>query len=183
MTAPAVVLAARARAERMFDRQSIVRAIDQLAVQLTVVLAEQNPLLVCVMNGGLPFTAALMQRLQFPLEVTYVHVSRYGNATAGGELKWHARPDVALSGRHVVLVDDVLDKGVTLEHLQQWAGEAGAAAVTTVVLLDKAIAGGRSAKADYVALNCPDRYVFGWGMDYQGFWRNLPDIYALPEES
>lgn len=178
---PPSVLAARQEADVLFDADTVTKAIDQVAVRLTVKLAEHNPLFVCVMNGGLPFTGALMQRCQFPLQLTYVHVGRYGQGTRGGELTWHAKPDVALTERHVVLVDDILDHGITLECLERWAREEGALSVTTVVLLDKEIEQGRAFSADYVALTCPDRYVFGWGMDFEGYWRNLPDIHALPE--
>ena len=179
MKTPDRVEAARARAELVFAGGDVIFAIDQLAVRLTVALADENPLLLCVLNGGLPFTAALMQRLQFPLSLSYVHVGRYGDATRGGELHWHAEPSESVTGRHVVLVDDILDEGVTLAALRQWCLDAGAERVTAVVLLDK----GRSdGGAEYAALECPDRYVFGWGMDFEGYWRNLPDIYALPEE-
>ena len=164
-------------AECLFSAAQVTAAIDRLAVRLTVSLAEENPLLICVLNGGLPFTGALMQRLQFPLTLSYVHVGRYGNATTGGTLDWRARPQESLEGRHVVLVDDILDEGVTLAALERWCREEGAAAVSTAVLLEKAPSG----RADFAALACPDRYVFGWGMDFEGYWRNLPAIYALDE--
>lgn len=182
MSVPAAVLAARESGEVLFSREVVVRAIDQLSVRLTVALAEANPLLICVLHGGLPFTAAMLQRLQFPLELTYLHVGRYGDATRGGALTWHARPRSALDGRHVVLLDDVVDEGVTLRELKAFCLSAGAAAVTTVVLLDKATVRERlgAPPPDYAALVCPDRYVFGWGMDFEGYWRNLPDVYALP---
>lgn len=182
MSVPPSVLAARAQAELLFDAQTVLDAVDRLAVRLTVELAQENPLLICVLNGGLAFTGALMQRLLFPLELSYVHVGRYGRQTQGGELVWHARPQVAIAGRHVVLVDDILDHGVTLAALVRWATEAGAAGVTTVVLVDKAIDEARPIQPDHAALVCPDRYVFGWGMDFQGYWRNLPAIYALKRD-
>jgi hypoxanthine phosphoribosyltransferase len=179
---PPAALAARHRAEVIFDSSAVVQAIDQVAVRLTLSVAEQNPVFVCVMNGGLAFTAALMQRCHFPMQLTYVHVGRYGSGIQGGELTWRAKPDMDLNGRHVVLVDDILDRGITMKSLQAWAEEDGALSVTTVVLLDKQIGQTREAQADFAALVCPDRYVFGWGMDFEGYWRNLPDIYALPEE-
>lgn len=180
MSVPPAVLAAREQGEVLFSQAEVVRAIDRLAVRLEVALAEENPLLVCVLNGGLPLTAALMQRLSFPLQMTYVHVGRYSDTTQGGELTWHAAPPVDIRDRHVLLVDDILDRGVTLALLRNWALEAPARAVSTVVLLDKTVSPARGIEADYAALTCPDRYVFGWGMDYQGYWRNLPDILALP---
>ena len=179
MSVPQRILAARETAELVFPAETVLTAIDRLAVRLTVALAEENPLLLCVLNGGLPFTAALMQRLQFPLALSYVHVGRYAEGTRGGELQWHARPGIPLTDRHVVLVDDIVDEGVTLAALEAWCLEAGAREVTTAVLLDKTA---RSGGYDgFTALSCPDRYVFGWGMDFEGYWRNLPAIYALSE--
>ena len=177
MTAPDRIEQARQSADCLYTAREVIAAIDRLAVRLTVALAEDDPLLLCVLNGGLPFTGALMQRLQFPLTLSYVHVGRYGAATTGGELTWHARPQAELQDRHVVLVDDILDEGVTLAALETWCLEQGASAVTTVVLLEK----GERGRAAFAALPCPDRYVFGWGMDFEGYWRNLPAIYALAE--
>lgn len=177
MRAPGRIEQARQSAECLYPAEQVTAAIDRLAVRLSVTLAEENPLLLCVLNGGLPFTAALMQRLHFPLTLCYVHVGRYGDATRGGELSWYARPREDLTGRHVVLVDDILDEGVTLRALEAWCLEAGAAAVTTAVLLEK----GEPGRATFAALPCPDRYVFGWGMDFEGYWRNLPAIYALAD--
>lgn len=176
---PARVLAARSTAELLIDAPAVVKAIDQVAVRLKVALIDENPLVVCVMNGGLPFTGALLSRLQLPLELTYIHVGRYHGAIDGGELQWLAKPQMPLSNRHVVIVDDVLDQGHTLAALRVWALEAGAQAVTTTVLVDKQINGTRPIVADFAALQCPDRYLIGWGMDYQGYWRNLPEIWAI----
>jgi len=172
---PARIEAARQSAECLYTAADVTAAVDRLAVRLTVALADENPLLLCVMNGGLPFTGALMQRLHFPLTLSYVHVGRYGEATRGGALNWHARPQESLADRHVVLIDDILDEGITLAALEAWCGEEGASAVTTAVLLEK----GEGGRATFAALPCPDRYVFGWGMDFEGYWRNLPAIYAL----
>lgn len=176
---PAAALAARANADLLVSAPAVEKAIDQVAVKLKVALHAANPILVCVMNGGLPYMAALLKRLEMPLELTYVHAGRYGNSLRGGKLEFHAKPRVALSGRHVVFVDDVLDRGHTLAALCDWATEEGATTVTTTVLVDKQITATRPIAADFVALECPDRYLFGCGMDYQGYWRNLPEIYAI----
>ncbi|MFU8817593.1 MAG: hypoxanthine-guanine phosphoribosyltransferase, partial [Pseudomonadales bacterium] len=141
-----------------------------------------NPWLLTVMHGALPFAGALIMRLNFPLELGYLHVGRYHHATQGGALNWHATPSYDLRDRTVVLVDDVLDRGVTLAALVGWAQAAGAREVLTAVLVDKQVDDSRPVTADYAALLLPDRYLFGWGMDYQGYWRNLPAIYALPAD-
>ena len=140
--------------------------------------------MLCVMNGGLIFSGQLLPRLVFPLEVEYVHATRYGQETVGGGLNWLVRPAVALQGRTVVLLDDILDEGVTLAAIAGYCREQGAAEVLTAVLVDKLhdrkVSPGF--KADFTALETVDRFLFGYGLDYQGFWRNAPGIYALRGE-
>ena len=179
---PPEVLAARRRGELVASAAQVAAAVDRVSVRLSVDLCESNPLLLTVMHGALPFAGALLPRLDFPLEVGYLHVGRYRDSTRGGGLEWHARPDHDVAGRTVLLVDDVLDRGDTLAELVGWSREAGAARVLTAVLVDKQVGVERPVAADYVALTCPDRYLFGCGMDYRGYWRNLPAIYALPVE-
>lgn len=176
------MLAARRRAELLVSPAEVQAAIDRLAVRLALRLADANPWLLAVMHGALPFAGALTMRLNFPLELGYLHVGRYLHATEGGRLNWHSAPDYDLRDRTVVLVDDVLDRGVTLTELVRWARAAGAREVLTAVLVDKQVDAERPLATDFAALVCPDRYLFGWGMDYQGYWRNLPAIYALPAE-
>ena len=178
---PADVLAARARGEILVGEEAVSAALDRLSVHLTLRLEDANPLLLTVMNGGLPFAGSLLGRLAFPLEIGYVHVGRYRDALRGGELVWHAEPGHELTDRTVVFLDDVLDEGKTLAALTAWAIEGGAREALTCVLVDKDIGRSRPLTADFVALTCPDRYLFGCGMDYRGYWRNLPAIYALPE--
>lgn len=179
-TVPADVLAARRRAELIVAAADVARAVDRVSVRLSLDYQEVDPLVLTVMHGALPFAGWLLGRLDFPLQVGYLHVGRYRHATRGGELQWHARPDYPVAGREVLILDDVLDRGTTLAALVDWAVAAGAARVATVVLVDKVVAVPRPLAADYVALRCPDRYLFGCGMDYRGYWRNLPAIYALP---
>lgn len=180
--APPAILAARRRGELLVSPEAVAAAIDRVSVRLSLALQDTNPLLLTVMNGGVPFSGALLTRLNFPLETGYVHVGRYGDETRGGALRWHATPVVPLSGRTVLLVDDILDRGTTMAALVGWAEQAGASRVLSAVLVDKARDAPRPVEADYVALRCPDRYLFGWGLDFRGYWRNLPGIYALPRD-
>lgn len=179
---PPDVLAARQRSECVVSAADVQFALDQVAVRLAVRLTETNPLLLTVMNGGLPFAAELMRRWDFPMELSYLHVSRYRERTDGKDLRWHVTPHAEVAGRTVLFVDDVLDQGHTLAALVDWASSAGAAEVLTAVLVDKQVGDARPVSADYAALECPDRYLFGCGMDYRGYWRNLAGIYALPED-
>lgn len=183
MVAPnRALLEARERAELLIPYDEVVKAIDQLSVRLTLACADTNPLLLCVMQGGLAFAGALQQRLHFPLECDYLQVGRYGAGTSGSTLTWRVKPQASLEDRVVVLIDDVLDQGVTLAELQRWAAEQGAREVISAVLVDKQISTPRNVRADYAALQCPDRFLLGWGMDLAGYWRNLDGIYALGDD-
>jgi hypoxanthine phosphoribosyltransferase len=174
------IIAARDAAECLFDAAAVERAVDQLAVRLTLRLHDAHPIVMCVMNGGMILTAELLLRLQFPLEVSYVHATRYRDATQGAVLEWRAAPAADVSGRTVLLVDDVLDEGHTLAAVDARLRESGAANVVTAVLVDKQIGRPRPVRVDDAALQCPDRFLFGHGMDYRGHWRNVAGIYALP---
>ncbi len=177
-------------AERLYDEAEVDFAIDRLAVRMALELQDANPILVCVMNGGLPFTAALMRRFAFPLELDYVHAVRYQGGKAasdnveapqGGELEVRVNLARNVKARVVVLADDVLDRGTTLECIVERVVRAGAARVYSAVLVNKKVAG-RTFSADYAALDAPDRYLIGGGMDCGGWYRNLGGIYALPDE-
>lgn len=162
----------------IFDQAAITRATDQLAVQLNVELHGLNPVFLSVLHGGLPFTSDLLMRFQGPCDLGYVHVGRYGSATNGGALTWHVEPTVELTGRVVLYVDDVLDKGDTLAALRERALALGAKEVRAAVLVRKAVAHCIS-HAEYIALEAPDLFLFGYGMDIDGQLRNLPQIRAV----
>jgi hypoxanthine phosphoribosyltransferase len=179
-TIPAAVREARERAEEMVSAGDVQRAIDRISVRLAVRLQDTDPLVLAVMHGGLPFAGELLRRFAFPLEYGYIHVGRYDGNTRGTELVWRSAPDYRIAGRQVLIVDDVLDRGATLAALKRWAEAAGAAEVVTGVLVDKVVDEPRPIAVDFAALRCPDRYLFGCGMDFRGYWRNLPAIYALP---
>lgn len=177
-------------AERLYDASEVDDAIDRLAVRMTIDLQDVQPILVCVMNGGLPFTAALMRRFAFPLELDYVHAVRYRGGSAvsgkieaprGGELEVRVDLTRDVTARVVVLADDVLDRGTTLARVAERISKAGAARVYTAVLVNKRVPG-RAFVADYVALDAPNRYLVGAGMDCDGLFRNLNGIYALPDQ-
>lgn len=173
---------ALADAECLVQGAAVEAAIARLAQRLTADCAGQHPLLLCVVKGGIVFCGKLLTQLPFPLELDYVHATRYGDATRGGEkIDWKALPSTPLAGRHVLLVDDILDVGATLLAIEAHCLSAGAASVRSVVLVEKQHARKARAglRADYAALAVPDRYVFGYGMDLHGHWRNAPGIYAL----
>ena len=167
-------------ADCLISQPEVERALDRMADEITRDLGDRLPVFYCVMNGGLITTGHLLTRLGFPLEVDYLHATRYRGGMRGGELFWRVSPEVPMAGRDVVIVDDILDEGATLAAILDYCRQAGAASISTAVLVDKqhdrkAVPGLR---ADYCSLEVADRYVFGFGMDYKGYWRNAPGIYA-----
>ncbi len=172
-----------ARSDLLHDGAAVEAALDAMAVAISDRLQDQHPVVLCVMVGGLVASGRLLPKLQFPLEIDYCHATRYRGATSGGELVWLARPQIDLRGRVVLIVDDILDEGHTLAQIIDDVKAQGAKEVLTAVLANK-IHDRRykDLRADFVGLDVEDRYVFGAGMDYKGWWRNLPGIYAAPED-
>lgn len=167
------------QADVIHDEEAVAAALDQVAAQITTALSDRQPLVLCVMTGGLVFAGQLITRLRFPLDLDYLHVTRYGQDITGGALSWRAAPWTKVHGRTVLVVDDILDAGVTLAAVRDRLLSMGAAEVLTAVFADKENGLEKPISADFVGLTVPNRYVFGMGMDVQGFWRNLPAIYAL----
>jgi hypoxanthine phosphoribosyltransferase len=171
-----------AAAELIHSAETVAAAVTRVAGEITEVLSETNPLLLCVMSGGVPFAGQLMTQLLFPLDFDYMHVTRYGQDTSGGALSWRTAPWTSVKGRTILVLDDILDEGLTLAAIVERMMQLGAKACYTAVATDKLNGKVKPIKADFVALTVPDRFVFGYGMDVRGKWRNLPAIYAMKEE-
>jgi hypoxanthine phosphoribosyltransferase len=157
-------------------------AVARLAREISAALANEFPLVLCVMRGSVVFAGQLLPQLRFPLELDYLDLTRYGNATQGGEIEWRAAPQEAVAGRIVLVVDDILDEGHTLTAIHAKLKAAGSRRVLTAVLAVKDIGRPREVSPDFAGVTVPNRYVFGFGMDVSGAWRNLPEIYALTEK-
>lgn len=167
------------RSDEVVGEAEVQAALDRLAVEIGSRLAGHHPLVITVMNGGLIFAGQLLPRLAFPLELSYVHVRRYGQDTSGGELVWIAGPHDPVRGRTVLLLDDILDEGRTLATIKARMLEQGALEVLIAAFALKRRAEPPVVQADFVGVAVPDRFVFGFGMDIAGAWRNLPTIRAL----
>jgi hypoxanthine phosphoribosyltransferase len=176
------LLAVYESADQLHSPQAVDEALDRMAAELKAEVGDSNPLLLCIMTGGIVPAGLLLPRLDFPLQVDYLHASRYRGKTNGGELKWIVRPSSSLRGRVVVLVDDIHDEGLTLAAISHECKSAGASKVFTVVLINKIHDRKNNTSADFVGLEVEDRYVFGCGMDYKGYWRNASGIYAVKED-
>ncbi len=168
--------------EIIFSEQQVQAALASMAHDINVAMAEMHPLVLSVMGGAVVFTGQLLPMLKFPLDFDYVHVSRYGHKQQGGELKWKVAPQENVRGRVVMVVDDILDEGETLYAVRQRVMELGASKFYSAIFADKLNGKVKPIRADFVGLQVPDRFVFGYGMDIHGAWRNLPAIYATKEK-
>ncbi|WP_136680187.1 hypoxanthine-guanine phosphoribosyltransferase [Neptunomonas sp. XY-337] len=168
-------------ADLLFSEAEIEASISTMAAEITASWKDKNPVIFSIMNGGLVIGGKLLTKLDFPLEAGYMHATRYRNTTSGHELEWKVPPMIDFTGRPVLIVDDILDEGHTLVEIINYCQAKGASEVKTAVLVDKLH--DRKAtpglKPDFAALEVEDRYIFGYGMDYHGYWRNAPGIYAV----
>jgi len=165
----------------LYSQAEVDAAISRMAQQISAQLHDANPVVFTVMNGGLVVAGQLLTRLEFPLEASYLHATRYRNTTSGSELEWKVPPMVDFRDRPVLIVDDILDEGHTLAEIIDYCKREGASSVSCAVLVNKLH--DRKARpelqADFIGLEVEDRYIFGYGMDYQGYWRNAPGIFAV----
>ena len=171
---------ALARADLVHDERTLTRAIERVGAEIGAALAGEAAVFLTVMQGALVFAGRLATAIAAPLAFDYVHATRYRGATSGGELAWLKRPALPMTGRTILLVDDILDEGHTLKAIRDHCFAEGARRVCVAVLCEKRHA--RRAPdiaADFCGVEVPDRYVFGFGMDYHEQGRNLPAIYAV----
>lgn len=175
-----------ARAWRFLQESDLVASADEVQAALRRVasetearLANAYPLVLAVMGGAVVFAGQLLPLLRFPLDFDYIHASRYGTATSGAAIDWRVTPPDSVRGRTVLVVDDILDGGDTMAAIRERLLALGAEAFYCAVLVEKILERKKPIQADFVGLRIPDRFVFGFGMDAKGFWRNLPEIRAM----
>ncbi|OGT20958.1 MAG: hypoxanthine-guanine phosphoribosyltransferase [Gammaproteobacteria bacterium RIFCSPHIGHO2_02_FULL_42_13] len=169
------------KAHLLHGQAEINAVMDKMAVEIKTKLGDTKPIMLCILNGALIFMGHLLTRLNFPLQIDYVHVSRYRGEIQGRNLDWIAEPNGMLEGRTVVLVEDILDSGLTLSAVKDYCTKRRVKNVYTAVLIDKNHPRdpGGLAKADFTGLYVEDKFLIGYGLDYKGFCRNLPGIYAV----
>ena len=169
-----------ANAEQLHGPEDISVALDRMATEITRVLGDTLPVVLCVLTGGIIPAGHLLTRLAFPLETDYLHATRYRGGTSGHVVEWVSEPGISLQGRTVLVVDDILDEGHTLTDVLRFCRESGAASIYSAVLIEKQHDRRKgNVQADFTGLHVDDRYVFGFGMDYKGYLRNLNGIFAL----
>ncbi len=169
-----------AKADQLYNEQDVLRAIDNMAAEINQTLIGKQPLCLPVMIGGLIPAGQLLTRINLPLDIDYIHASRYRGATSGSELHWIKKPIVSLQNRTVLIIDDILDEGLTLQAIVKYCWDIGAKEVFTAVLIEKQL-DSRSGlqQADFTGLVVPNRYVFGYGMDYKEQLRYISGVYAV----
>lgn len=169
------------QADCLYAPPKVEAALDIMASGIAGLLADKDPILVCIMTGGVVPFGKLLPRLQFPFQIDYVHATRYGHRLHGEALEWISGPHKHPKGRVVLLVDDILDDGATLSAIEERYRRDGAVAIHKAVLVVKERARTHDVQVDFAGLRVPDRYIFGYGMDYKGYLRNAPGIFAEAE--
>ncbi len=167
----------------LYSFDDINEALDRMAKEITHDLHDQNPLIICVMTGALITTGHLVTRLHFPLEIDYIHATRYRGTTRGGDLHWLVEPRHNLKNRTVLIVDDIMDGGLTLAAIMDYCKQAEAKAIYSAVMVSKKRVRepGVKFEPNYVGVVTEDQYLFGFGLDYEEYLRNVPGIYAVGE--
>ncbi len=177
---PADIRQVQSRARCLYSEAEVEAALDVMAGQISERLADKNPLLLCIMNGGLIITGKLATLLDFPLHLDYLHATRYREKTSGADLQWHKYPSHDLAGRAVLVIDDILDEGITLKAIMDYCREQEAASVYSAVLVEKLLPSRPvDIEADFIGLRAENAYLFGYGMDYKGYLRNAAGVYAI----
>ena len=167
--------------ELVASADEVQSAVRRLAGEIESALGARYPLVLVVMGGAVVFAGQILPLLRFPLDLDYVHASRYGSATRGADVQWRVTPPELVRGRAVLVLDDILDHGETMNAIRKRLLELGASSMHCAVLVEKRLSIEKPVKPDFVGLQIPDRFVFGCGMDAKGCWRNLPEIRALKE--
>jgi len=168
-------------AEPVCSAAEVSAAVTRIAAEIRRRLSDANPLVLSVMGGAVVVTGQLLPLLDFPLDFDYIHVSRYNEETSGGSIRWKVQPNSRVQGRVVLVIDDILDQGETLAEIRRRVMEMGASSFYSAVLANKDLGRDKPIRPDFVGVTVPNRYVFGFGMDVHGSWRNLPAIYALKD--
>ena len=166
----------------LFGREDIRRRVEELGRSITGDYEGREPVLISVLKGGSMFLADLMRSIALPLEVEFMAISRYGNATESlGRVRilMDMRGDIA--GRHVIVVEDIVDTGLTLSYLITTLRARGPESIAICTLLDRSVRRIAPLDVRYVGFDCPDRFVVGYGLDHRERYRNLADILAVPD--
>ncbi|MBA4538413.1 hypoxanthine phosphoribosyltransferase [Bacillus aquiflavi] len=167
----------------LITEEEIQSKIRELALRLTEEYKDRFPLAIGVLKGAMPFMGDLLKRVDTYLEMDFMDVSSYGNSTtSSGEVKILKDLDTSVEGRDILIIEDIIDSGLTLSYLVELFRYRKAKSIKIVTLIDKPSGRKANIKADYVGFNVPDKFVVGYGLDYAEKYRNLPYIGVLKRE-
>lgn len=161
--------------------EQIMKSIENVANQINKDLEGEDPLFVCVLNGSFMFAAELMKKVNIPSEITFVRISSYSGTSSTGQLKEVYGLETSIANRTVVIVEDIVDTGRTMDLMLKQFKDQNPKAIKVATLLFKPQALICDVPLDYVAMEIPNDFIVGFGLDYDGYGRNLPDIYKIKE--
>ena len=162
--------------------KEIQEAVKKVAEQMNKDLVGKNPLFICVLNGAFMFTGDLMKHLDVPCEITFIKLSSYDGLYTTGTVKEVIGLNESVVDRNVVIVEDIIDTGITMERILDSLKAKGAKDIKVATFLQKPDALQRDIPIDYVAMKIPNQFIVGYGLDYDGHGRNLRDIYTVVSE-
>jgi hypoxanthine phosphoribosyltransferase len=163
----------------IYSEIEIKTVIKNIADQVNQTIKTDDLYVLCVMNGALIFAGQLLPRLEKNIQYSYIHATRYAASLTGGPIHWLVKPPIDIEGKTVLILDDILDEGITLREIAATCLAMKAKAIYTAVLFDKEIVKEKSYIPNFIGLKVPNRFVFGYGLDCKGIGRNLPHLYAL----
>lgn len=167
----------------LFDENTIQKRIKEIGGQISDEYKDKNPILICILRGAAIFMSDLMRRMTIPMEIDFMSISSYGNSTqSSGVVRIRKDIDTDITGRHVIVVEDIVDSGLSLSYIIEYLNQHKPASVKTCVLLDKPEAHKIKVDIDYFGFTIENEFVVGYGLDYAERYRNLPYIGILKEE-
>ena len=166
----------------LFTKDEIATTVSRLAAEISRDYQTKHPILIAVLKGSFVFLADLIRQLDFPLEIEFVRLSSYGRGTeSSGKIRVIQRPQSEIKGRHVLVIEDIIDTGFTSVFLLDYLNRKKPASLKLCVLTDKPSRRQVPVNIDYRGLTVPDKFIVGYGIDWDEKFRYLPDIYAVEQ--
>ena len=169
--------------EVLFDEQTIQNRVREMGAELSKAFVDKNPIMICILRGAAIFLTDLIRYTEIPLEIDFLSISSYGDSSkSSGIVQIRKDIDVEIKDRHVVIIEDIVDSGLSLNYLKEYLAKQEPKSITTCVLLNKPSAHKVDVKVDYVGFEIENEFVVGYGLDYAEKFRNLPYIGILKKE-